>query len=159
MGNMELGVVLGATCQLIYLSYIPVGGANIPDNHIAANLTTIILGTLPVSLDLVGKFLPVIILLSIFFMYLTKLERKISTGIMIRVPYEDIIIRKLIQKSFLIHLLIFLPSIYGVFFFMDFVKNDIISIEFYSGFNFFLFAIFFASGSLLMRFFKRGFGK
>ena len=141
------------------MSYLPVGGANIPDSQIAPNLMVVVLSEQVATLELVGKFLPVIILLSIVFMFLIKLERKISTQFMINVPYENIVIKKLIQRSFLLHFLLFFSAIVLSYFVLNWLKEIIENISIYSGLNFFLFATFFASGSLLKQYFKRGFGK
>lgn len=158
-GNFELGIFLGGVCQFAFLSYVPVGGAKIPDVQLGPNLTVVLFSSEPFTLSLVGTLLPVALLLSILFLWITNLERLISTLYMKRVSYENIRFREMIFKSFLWHFILFGSVLCAVFFLAKTYTVQYLEIATFNGERFFYFILLFSLGSLIVHFAKRSFSK
>ena len=154
VGNYELGLAVGGVTQVFYLAYLPIGGAKIPDPQIAPNLIVLFLASETATIELVGLWLPVIILISIGFMFVTSIERLISTWYMKYIPYRFLNIHLIISSSFLIHFIGFYYLVYHLYHFLNESRSEIESYFLFDGTHAFYFVLLFSLGNLLIRFNK-----
>lgn len=154
VGNYELGLAVGGITQLFYLAYLPIGGARIPDPQIAPNLIVLFLAPEISSIELIGLWLPVIIVISIGFMFVTSIERLIATWYMKYIPYRFLNLNLIISSSFLIHFIGFYYLVFHLYHFLIESKSDIEAYFLYDGTHAFYFVLLFSLGNLFIRFEK-----
>ncbi len=156
-GDYELGLAIGAVSQILFLSYAPVGGARIPDVQVGPNLIVLLAASQNYSVELAGKLLPLVMVLSIIYLYVTSVERHLATLYMKYVKYEDIRFFKMLQMSFISHFVLFgLPLVLlyevGQLHFISYIEWAT-----FDGTRFFYFMLLFSLGSLSVKLYKRGF--
>jgi mannose/fructose/N-acetylgalactosamine-specific phosphotransferase system component IIC len=156
VGNYEMGLMIGVVSQLLFLSYLPVGGAKIPDPQIAPNILVVLLSKEVFSIEIVGHWFPILIILAIVFMYITHIERLISTWYMKYIPFNFLNIKLLLHFSFFLHFILFYYVIQKVLTLIIDYKTFIESYFVYDGTHVFYFVILFSLGSLFSRYFKWG---
>lgn len=155
--QVELSLQIGFIAQMLSLSYIPVGGAKLPDFQIGSNLVLLFFSQGGVSLDRVGQFLPLLILIALLFMFLIELERKFATRQMKDVEYEDVDFTKLISQALVSHLIIYGIGLFIVYYLMLNIDFSFLSII--NGKKFYFFMLTFSLAALLLKYFKLGFKK
>lgn len=154
VGNYELGLMIGGVSQLFFLAYLPIGGAKIPDPQIAPNYIVLFLANEAASIDLIGSWLPVIIVISIGFMYVTSIERLIATWYMKYIPFRFLNLNLINTASFLIHFIGFYYLVFHLDKFMIQSRELIESYFYYDGTHAFYFVILFSIGNLFIRYEK-----
>jgi mannose/fructose/N-acetylgalactosamine-specific phosphotransferase system component IIC len=155
VGNYILGLEFGIVAQLLTLGYIPVGGAKIPDFQMASNLLILFLAENPASIDFVGLYVPVLILISIFFMVLTHLERLISTYYMKYIPYQFLKVQYIISASIFFHFFLFFLSAYFLHENFPFINKILVdNFLVFSGKSVYIFVVFYSLGNLLIKYKK-----
>ncbi|MCB0279132.1 MAG: PTS sugar transporter subunit IIC [Calditrichaeota bacterium] len=155
--NIGLGIYIGTVSQFIASSYLPVGGNNIPDLQLSSNLFILVFASEQISFDLVGQIFPFVIILSIIFMYVTVIERKILTRYIKKIPYEKIELPFMISYSLVIHLILTVIAVVLFYYILNYYKTDILEHTVYEPLRVLVFIIFFSMGNLAIRYYRRGF--
>lgn len=159
IGNYELGLAVGVFSQMTLMTFVPVGGAKIPDPQIGPNLVLLIFPELEPGIDTIGMLLPVIFATSLIFMYVTQLERGAGTKYMKWVSYERIHLGQMISMAAIWHIIVMTLAIGLIYRIAMELKNGYLMIDWYQPELLFYFTICFALGSMLFRFLRSGISK
>jgi len=154
VGNYEMGLIIGSISQVVFLGFLPIGGATIPDPQIAPNILVLLLAREEATVEMVGLWIPVMLIVSILFMYLTTFERFLGTWYMKYIPYGYLNINMLVSFSFFIHLSLFYWAVYQCFHLLKKYKTTASEYLIYDGTSVFFLTLFFSLGSLSMRYAK-----